>query len=367
MANYAALDNPQISDREAFEEYRDNLEDLLPSVEQGVARLKRAPQDRAAIADLFRALHTLKGDAAICQLTLGVTLLHPLESLLARMRNGEIRFSDVLAEVILLTADRLELAVEALHGGRTIEHLKLPVLVRHLDALAESGGTRLEDDAIHLIKDVTGFQPSSVQGTVRPGTSTAVRASEHIAEDLRFFQQLAQRLDERSPLFHGRNGRLLRLALDTNAAAGNPVDPMQLEAAVHMHDIGMMFMPDAAWNRPGHLSDFELALLREHPAHASGILARMQGWQEAAAIVFQHQEKSDGSGYPAKLRDAEICAGAKLLAIVDAFESITQKHANRGQGRSLLRAIAEINACDHQFSPQWIAYFNAVVRRRIER
>ena len=61
-----------------------------------------------------------------------------------------------------------------------------------------------------------------------------------------------------------------------------------------------------------------------------------------------------------------ICVGAKILAIVDAFESVTLKHSHRGQSRSLLRAIAEINACDNQFAPEWIAHFNGVIRRMVE-
>jgi len=42
------------------------------------------------------------------------------------------------------------------------------------------------------------------------------------------------------------------------------------------------------------------------------------------------------------------------------------KHTHRGQGRSMLRAIAEVNACDKQFAAEWIAPFNTVVRKLIE-
>jgi len=42
------------------------------------------------------------------------------------------------------------------------------------------------------------------------------------------------------------------------------------------------------------------------------------------------------------------------------------KHINRGKNRSVLRAIAEINACDNQFSPEWIEPFNRVIRRTLE-
>ena len=58
--------------------------------------------------------------------------------------------------------------------------------------------------------------------------------------------------------------------------------------------------------------------------------------------------------------------GAKILAIVDAFEAVTLKHSHRGQSRSLIRAIAEINACDDQFATEWIEPFNRVIRKMVE-
>jgi HD-GYP domain-containing protein (c-di-GMP phosphodiesterase class II) len=74
----------------------------------------------------------------------------------------------------------------------------------------------------------------------------------------------------------------------------------------------------------------------------------------------------DGAGYPKAIRSEQICDGAKVLAIVDAFEAVMLKHIHRGKNRSVLRAIAEVNACDKQFAPEWIDPFNRVIRRTVE-
>ena len=92
----------------------------------------------------------------------------------------------------------------------------------------------------------------------------------------------------------------------------------------------------------------------------------MDGWAEAAKMVEQHHEMPNGAGYPSGIEAPDICDGAKILAIVDAFEAVMLKHINRGKNRSVLRAIAEINACDNQFSPEWIEPFNKVIRRTLE-
>jgi len=61
-----------------------------------------------------------------------------------------------------------------------------------------------------------------------------------------------------------------------------------------------------------------------------------------------------------------ICPGAKILAIADAFESVMLKHSSRGHNRSVLRAVAEVNACNNQFAPEWIEPFNSVIRHMVE-
>lgn len=367
MVDREALLYPTVSDRDGLEEYLQDLADLLPVIERGVARLKRTPTDKEIISDIFRALHNLKGDASICRVELGVLLTHPVETLFSRMRAGEIVFSEVLAEVVLLTLDRLEMALDALAEDRAIAHLRLPVLVDGLEALAAAHGLMLETTSLQLIEDVTGFRPAAIGRTFKASASpSAGRVAEHAAGDLSFFMGLSSLLDARSPLFKGRTGRVLRLAQETNSAAGKPVNPLQLEAAIYMHDIGMMFIPEAAWLKAGKLSADELKQLHAHPDHGAGLLARMPGWQEAARMVREHHEMPDGKGYPAGLKGEQICEGARIIAIVDAFESITTKHAQRGQGRSVLRAIAEINASDKQFDPVWIQHFNGVVRKRLE-
>lgn len=353
----------QIADRELLIEFRDALNDQVATLERQVANLRRAPNDRESIGSLFRALHTIKGDASICRFELGVRIAHPIESLLVRLREGKLVFSPLLAEAILLALDRLELAVEALLAGRSLESLRFAPLIDGLDKLSLSEGTGIDVGAVALIEAVTGFRPVGADAKLIP---RGPGRRHDKTNDLKFFQTLALQLEAHSPLFKGRSGRLLRLALDTNAQAGKPVDSTQLEAAVYLHDIGMMFVPESIWLKVGALSDAERRALREHPSFAAGIAERMEGWQEAARMIAQHHEMVDGKGYPQGLTDDMIVPGAKILAIIDAFESVMLKHSHRGEGRSLLRAVAEINASDTQFSTEWIEHFNKVIRGMVE-
>ncbi|MBL8491440.1 MAG: HD domain-containing protein [Rhodocyclaceae bacterium] len=366
MADLAALLNPRVRDPEALREFMADLADLAPRIESNIARLRQTPFDGDLLSDLFRALHNLKGDATLCGIDLAAMVAHPVETLMSRVRSGEVPFSDLLADTVLLAVDRLELAVDDLAVGRPPAHLKLPELVGGLEVMGAARPEDVESHAVRLIENVTGFKPIRASAQVPPRQPSR-REDSAADRDLRFFHGLALQLESRSPLFQGRTGRLLRLVLDTNAAAGNPIDARQLEAAIYLHDIGMMFVPEAVWMKPGRLSAEETRLVREHPVQASGLLDRMTGWQEAAEMVLQHHEMQDGGGYPSGLRGPDICPGAKLLAIADAYEAVTLKHRHRSESRSMLRAAAEINACDNQFAPEWVAPFNGVIRRMAER
>ena len=383
-------------DLEALHDFADALTDRAVGIERDMARLAREPFNRILIADIFRSLHNIKGDAGLCKVEAASLIAHPIESLLARLRSGEVRYTPLLGEVIMLAVDRIELVTEALVSGKLIDQFKIEPLVQGLERVSQATQADIDAAAAHVIESVTGVKPQANLRTsgklyaeavphdrnpVSDSEARLVRvavpaapesdASHTLADDggraldLQFFRRLALQLETRSPLFGGRTGRLQQLVLDTNRMAGFPVDALQLEAAVYMHDIGMMFLPEVIWFKVGHMSEEERGIMYSHPAYAAGLLERMEGWKMAALIVQQHHEMPDGAGYPCGLHGEEICSGAKLLAIVDAFEAVMQKHNTRGHNRSILRAVAEVNACDKQFALEWIEPFNAVIRRML--
>lgn len=358
---------PVIQDREALEEFADALNDRAPEIEHDVARLRETPLDKEITASLFRAVHNIKGDSSLCKFDLGVAIAHPIETMMARFREGEIPFSDLLAELVLLAVDRLELATDALLANKPLENLRLQILVQGLEEVAQENAQQIEFACAGLIETVTGFPPVIPEISSRPPKGATPKVGQKNANsDLQFFRSLALQFEGRSPLFKGRTMRILRLAQETNKAGSNAVDPVQLEAAVYLHDVGMMLLPESIWLKVGKMSPEDKVALRNHPGFAAGLLLRMPGWESAAEMVAQHHEMHDGGGYPNQLQNADICPGAKILAIVDAFEAVMLKHIHRGKNRSVLRAIAEINACDNQFAPEWIAPFNAVIRKTIE-
>ena len=76
----------------------------------------------------------------------------------------------------------------------------------------------------------------------------------------------------------------------------------------------------------------------------------------------------DGSGYPQGIKNEDICDGAKMIAIADTFEAMTNSHAHRQYKRPVMRAILEINSnAGAQFDAKWVDYFTQVIKNNSEK
>ncbi|UTH74420.1 HD-GYP domain-containing protein [Chromobacterium sp. IIBBL 290-4] len=352
---------PEILDPVGFQDFRDAISDYAPQLEQLVCRLGDGGGTPESIAQMFRILHSIKGDASLCQVVFVEPYVHALENLLERVRNGESPYLEVIGDVLLLVLDRLVLVLEAMAHGEPLEDLRLEKLLSSLEKLPVMGAAELPAACAKLV--------ASMMGQAAPAPAAPSQPVERLGQrfaDLQFFRSLALQFEQRLPEFHGRTERNLALALETNRLAETPLDMEQLAAAVYMHDIGMMLLPESLWLKAGRMSESDRQEMSAHPGWAAGLLERMPGWDVAAKMVWQHHETPDGRGYPAGLKAGGICGGAYLLALIDAFESVTLKHEQQGQRRSMLRAVAELNASERQFDPAWLQLFNRVIRARLE-
>lgn len=242
----------EIVEPEAFHDFMEVMSDYAPQVEHLVCQLGFGDTDAAQIDQLFRLLHSIKGDASMCQVRFVVPFVHSLESLLDRLRSGEVNYEDSIGDVMLLVMDRLGLALEALENHELLDDLQLPLLMRALNQVAECPVGELLQRCQQLVEQITGI-PLHVIESDAP-TDAAAQLSQG---DLAFFRILALQFEHRLPQFQGRTERNLELALETSRQAPGLVDDRQLEAAVYMHDIGMMLLPESFWLKVGRMSESE--------------------------------------------------------------------------------------------------------------
>ena len=163
MANIQLLTHPIIRP-EALEDFVNALSDRAPEIEKDMARLAKAPTDRVVIADIFRAMHNIKGDAAMCKVEMATQIAHPIESLLTSLRSGELHYSPLMGEVILLAVDRLGTGDRGAGGAQTGQSSETGRTGRRAGGVWAWRRRRdLDRIASQVIFDVTGFRPQPVR------------------------------------------------------------------------------------------------------------------------------------------------------------------------------------------------------------
>jgi len=155
---------------------------------------------------------------------------------------------------------------------------------------------------------------------------------------------IAKTIEKRDPYTSGHQQRVAGLAANIAARMGwdtHRIDGLRLGALIH--DIGKISVPAEILNRPGHLSDGELSIIRAHPSTGAEILADVDFPWPIRDMVEQHHERLDGSGYPRGLKSDEIVEEAKILAVADVVEAMVSHRPYR-PSLGLDRALEEIAA-----------------------
>lgn len=124
-----------------------------------------------------------------------------------------------------------------------------------------------------------------------------------------------------------------------------------------LHDIGKIGIPDAVLLKPGPLTESEWALMRQHPLLGYQLLAQVPGMDVAADLVLNHEERFDGSGYPAGLAGEAIPLPARLFAVIDTLDAITSDRTYRAAQTFDVARDEILAESGKQFDPLAVAAF----------
>jgi putative nucleotidyltransferase with HDIG domain len=169
---------------------------------------------------------------------------------------------------------------------------------------------------------------------------------------------------------HDGRGHATRVARLTMALA----DELEVEEScilelyhgALLHDIGKLDIPTSILRKPALLDDEEWQIMRTHPQVGYDLLQKLPRFARAAEIVVAHHESYDGGGYPRGLRRDEIPVGARILAVADAYDSMTIPHTQRPALPPAM-AVREIERCSgSQFDPDIACALGDVLVHAVE-
>ena len=129
-------------------------------------------------------------------------------------------------------------------------------------------------------------------------------------------------------------------------------DRDRLRWAALLHDVGKLEVPTEILNKDSALEDGEWEIVKQHPIHGMRLVAPLVPWLgEWAATIEHHHERYDGSGYPHGIAGDEICLGARIVTVADAYDVMTSGRSYQ-DAKSPAAARAEIaGMAGVQFDP----------------
>jgi putative nucleotidyltransferase with HDIG domain len=171
-------------------------------------------------------------------------------------------------------------------------------------------------------------------------------------------ETLGDALDLKDRETEGHSKRVTAYTIAIARAMGLPREQINTIArGAFLHDIGKIAIPDKILNKPGKLEPEEMTIMKEHAYHGYQIVKKIPFLTEAAEIVYSHQERFDGSGYPRGLKGEEIPLGARIFSVADTLDAITSDRVYR-PAQTLDAARIEINKwSEKQFDPEVVRVF----------
>lgn len=153
---------------------------------------------------------------------------------------------------------------------------------------------------------------------------------------------LAVTAEKKDPYTAGHQQRVYKLAYAiANELGLSPEKAEGVRIAAMVHDIGKIYIPAEILSKPSLLTDLEFGMVQTHSQFGFDILKTIDFPWPIAKAVLQHHERLDGSGYPLKLKDDQICIEARILAVADVVESMISYRPYRPM-LGLPKALEEI-------------------------
>jgi putative nucleotidyltransferase with HDIG domain len=177
-------------------------------------------------------------------------------------------------------------------------------------------------------------------------------------------EALGDALDLKDAETEGHSRRVTAYTIALARAMGLKGEAIRVVSrGAFLHDIGKMAIPDAILLKPGKLDGTEQVMMREHCLRGYQILRKIPFLQDAAQIVYSHQERYDGTGYPRGLKAEQIVLGARIFAVADTLDAITSDRPYR-RASTFEAARQEILRCSGtQFDPQVVKVYQSLPDR----
>jgi putative two-component system response regulator len=224
----------------------------------------------------------------------------------------EAKAVDGTMKIIVITAVEDEATIQKARALGATDYVIKPFSLEYLqdEVLAKVSASLYEDlrKANDELRVSVNRLKNVVRGIVAAFSAVVSKIDPHYTHE-----HVMRSVDYASKIIH---------KLRQHGVSFNGTQEEVLLAGILLHDIGKIFTPKDILYKPGPLTSSETQIIRRHPVDGAEVLDRIAGLKEMADNVRYHHERYDGAGYPDGLKGDEIPLGARIAAVVDAFDAM---------------------------------------------
>lgn len=317
-------------------DFKENADDLYPvTTECQVV----ATCDINSLGDINQKFGRNSGDRVLQLLAEEMRAEFPVGTIFTRSRE---------AAVAAITAELNVPAVEAIiariqdnmQKSKVVDYpiqLQSSVSVRGNESVVETIRRNLQSMRTKKLMDRTSLHSELLRSLLQALSQCDSDTGEHVQRTQKSGQELGRRIN----LTDQEQSSLALLAI--------------------MHDIGKIGIPLEILNKPGKLNDSEWNMMKTHVQKGYQIAKSSQEFSGIADMILYHHERWDGRGYPQGLREEQIPLLSRIIAVVDAYDAMTNDRAYR-KALAESAARSELLRCaGTQFDPNIVREFIAML------
>lgn len=203
----------------------------------------------------------------------------------------------------------------------------------------------------------------------RPGGNAALKSSEGSSFEplpaivMDTLTSLALAVDAKDQFTQGHSQKVSTYAVliaEAIGLEGAQIEEIRLGSM--LHDVGKVGILESILNKNGPLNPDEWEAMKRHVEYGAKLLEPLRGTEYVREMVAHHHEFFDGSGYPDGLAGSQIPLGARIVAIADAYDTITSERTYK-KARTPDEALLELERCGNaQFDPELVRVFVSRLR-----
>jgi len=230
---------------------------------------------------------------------------------------------------IVHLADRIEISIDR-------EEFILKQRDEILNKIREYSGTLFAPDLVDVFAELaqkeafwleleTNYSTETVAGIVR--NYNIVLPSWEIKKLALIFAEI---VDRKSPFTRKHSQGVAQIAAMLAKSFGfSEHECLQMEIAGLLHDLGKLSIPDHILEKPMALDNQEMLIMKQHPFYTYHLLSGIEAFNAIKEWAAFHHEKLSGKGYPFGLNASHIPLGARIMAVSDIYQALTEERPYR--------------------------------------